>query len=157
MSGGRTLDTMTDTAAVSCGPPTSAVAVLDDVLDRLAAHDIDGAAALFADDVEFRAPFVPAPLPAATVGRDAVRAMMTMVFDAYGTVEFRDRHYLIAGDGDVVVGRWRTNIEVLASGATYADEVIAVVTICDGQVARFDEYFNPDSLRAAGVVPPVPQ
>jgi ketosteroid isomerase-like protein len=151
---GRTLDTVTDTAAISCGPTTAAVAVLENVLGGLAAHDVDRAAQLFTDDVEFTAPFVPTPLPAATVGRDAVTAMMTTVFDAYGTVEFRDRRYFTAGDGDVVVGRWRTSIEVLASGATYADEVITVVTIRDGHVARFDEYFNPDSLRAAGVIPP---
>jgi len=147
---------MTDTAALDCSP-TSPVPVVDEVLDRLAAHDVAGAADLFTDDVEFTAPFVPSPLPAATVGRDAVAAMMTTVFDAYGTVEFRNRRYLTtsAGSGDVVVGRWRTDIEVLASGATYADEVIAVVTIRDGHVARFDEYFNPDSLRAAGVVPAI--
>ena len=127
------------------------------MLDRLAAHDVAGAAELFTDDVEFTAPFVPSPLPAATVGRDAVAAMMTTVFDAYGTVEFRNRRYLTTcdGSGDVVVGRWRTDIEVLASGVTYADEVVAVVTIRDGHVARFDEYFNPDSLRAAGVVPAI--
>ena len=46
----------------------------------------------------------------------------------------------------MVVGRWRTDIEVLASGATYADEVIAVVEVRDGCVMRFSEYFNPDSL-----------
>jgi ketosteroid isomerase-like protein len=148
---------MTDTAAALGCPPTSPVAVVDEVLDRLAAHDVAGAAELFTDEVEVTAPFVPAPLPRATVGRDAVAAMMTTVFDAYGTVEFRNRRYLTTSDGsgDVVVGRWRTNIEVLASGATYADEVIAVVTIREGHVARFDEYFNPDSLRAAGVVPAV--
>jgi ketosteroid isomerase-like protein len=154
---GCTLDTMTDTAALGYSPPTSPVPVVDEMLDRLAAHDVAGAAELFTDDVEFTAPFVPAPLPPATVGRAAVTAMMTMVFDAYGTVEFRNRRYLTTrdGNGDVVVGRWRTNIEVLASGGTYADEVVAVVTIRDGHVARFDEYFNPDSLRAAGVVPPI--
>jgi uncharacterized protein len=148
---------MTDTAALGYSPPTSPVPVVDEMLDRLAAHDVAGAAELFTDDVEFTAPFVPAPLPPATVGRAAVTAMMTMVFDAYGTVEFRNRRYLTTrdGNGDVVVGRWRTNIEVLASGGTYADEVVAVVTIRDGHVARFDEYFNPDSLRAAGVVPPI--
>ena len=129
------------------------------MLDRLAAHDIDGAAELFTDDVEFTAPFVPAPLPAATVGRDAVsgddddgvRRLR------HGRVPRPPLPHHRAGSGDVVVGRWRTDIEVLASGATYADEVIAVVTIRDGHVARFDEYFNPDSLRAAGVVPPAPQ
>ena len=54
----------------------------------------------------------------------------------------------------MVVGRWRTDIEVVATGATYADEVIAVAGMCDGCVVRFVEYVNPDSLHAAGVIPP---
>jgi ketosteroid isomerase-like protein len=124
------------------------------VLDMLAAHDIDGAVALFADDAELEAPFVPAPLPSRTVGRAAVAAMMTTVFGAYGRVEFRDRRFLTTADGDVVVGRWRTDIDVLATGATYADDVIAVAEMRSGRVVRFSEYFNPDSLRAAGVIPP---
>jgi ketosteroid isomerase-like protein len=123
---------MDDTAALGDSPPASPVRVVDEVLDRLAAHDVAGAAELFTDDVEFTAPFVPAPLPAATVGRAAVTAMMTMVFDAYGMVEFRNRRYLTTRDGN--------------------GEVVAVVTMRDGHVARCDEYFDPDSLRAAGVV-----
>ena len=146
---------MSDTVAASCAiSPPSAAELLDRVLDLLAAHDIEGAVALFADDVELEAPFVPAPLPSRTVGRAAVAAMMTMVFGAYGRVEFRDRRFLTAADGSVVVGRWRTDIEVVTTGATYADEVIAVAEIRGGCVVRFSEYFNPDSLRAAGVIPP---
>jgi ketosteroid isomerase-like protein len=144
-------DTVATTRATS---PLSAAELLDGVLDLLTAHDIDGAVALFADDAELEAPFVPAPLPSRTVGRAAIAAMMTMVFGAYGRVEFRDRRFLTTADGAVVVGRWRTDIEVLATGAVYADEVIAVAEVRDGCVVRFSEYFNPDALRAAGVVPP---
>ena len=146
---------MSDTVTATCTTSLpSAAELLDRVLDLLAAHDIDGAVAVFADDAELEAPFVPAPLPARTVGRPAVAAMMTTVFDAYGRIEFRDRRFLTMADGGVVVGRWRTDIEVLATGATYADEVIAVVEVRDGYVVRFSEYFNPDSLRAAGALPP---
>lgn len=146
---------MSDTVATTFATSApSAAELLDHVLDRLAAHDIEGAVSLFAHDAEIEAPFVPAPLPSVTVGRAAIAAMMSVVFGAYGRVQFHDRRFLTTADGDVVVGRWRTDIEVLASGATYADEVIAVVEVRDGCVVRFSEYFNPDSLRAAGVVPP---
>ena len=40
--------------------------------------------------------FVPAPLPSRTVGRAAVAAMMSVVFGAYGRVEFRDRRSPLA-------------------------------------------------------------
>jgi uncharacterized protein len=146
---------MSNIAAVTCTTSSSsAVELPDRVLDLLAAHNIDGAVALFADDAELEAPFVPSPPPSRTVGRTAVAAMMTMVFSAYGRVEFYDRRFLTTSDASVVVGRWRTDIEVLATGATYADEVIAVAELRDGSVVRFSEYFNPDALRAAGVLPP---
>ena len=146
---------MSDTVAAACTTSqTPAAELLDRVLDLLAAHDVDGAVALFAEDAELEAPFVPAPLPSRTIGRAAIAAMMTMVFGAYGRVEFRERRFLTTADGGVVVGRWRTDIEVLATGATYADEVIAVTEVRRGRVELFSEYFNPDSLRAAGVIPP---
>ena len=146
---------MSEAVAAACPTPSlsPAAELVDRVLDLLAVHDIDGAVALFAVDAVLEAPFVPAPLPSRTVGRAAVAAMMTMVFGAYGRVEFRDRRFLSTADGSVVVGRWRTDIEVLATGATYADEVIAVVELRGGRVVRFTEYFNPDSLRAVGVIP----
>ena len=89
---------------------------------------------------------MPPPLPSRTIGRAAVTSTITMIFGAYGRVEFRDRRFLTTADGGVVVGRWCTDIEVLATGTTYADEVIAVVEVRDGCVVRFSEYFNPDSL-----------
>jgi ketosteroid isomerase-like protein len=135
-------------------PPSRAADLLDHMLDLLSAHDVEGAVSLFADDAELEAPFVPAPLPSRTSGRPGIAALMTTVFGAYGRVEFHNRRYLSTAGGAVVVGRWRTNIEVLATGATYADEVIAVAEFGEGCIQKFSEYFNPDSLRAAGVVPP---
>jgi hypothetical protein len=55
-------------------------------------------------------------MPSRTVGRAAVAATMTMVVGAYGRIEFRDRRFLTTGDGGAVVGRWRTDIEVLTTG-----------------------------------------
>ena len=35
---------------------------------------------------------------------------------------------------------------------TEGAELIAVVELRDGRITRFTEYFNPDALRAAGVI-----
>ena len=135
---------MSDIVAAACTTsPPSPAELVDCVLDLLAAHDIAGAVALFAADAELETPFVPPPLPSRTVGRAAVSATMTMVFGAYGRVEFRDRRFLTTADGRVVVGRWRTDIEVLATGATYADEVIAVVAVSDGSIVAVQRVLQP--------------
>jgi ketosteroid isomerase-like protein len=130
------------------------VELVGQLLDHLSAHDVEAATALFAPDAELIAPFSPPPLPPGGAGRDQIRELFTMVFGGYGRVEFRDRRLVETADVDVVVARWRTHIEVLASGRTYDAEVISLVEVRDGCISRFTEYFNPDALRAAGVLPP---
>ena len=85
-------------------------------------------------------------------GREAVGMLFSMIFGGYGRAEFLDRRIVATADPDVVVARWRTDIDVLASGRRYCAEVIAVVELRDGRITRFTEYFNPDALRAAGVI-----
>jgi ketosteroid isomerase-like protein len=127
--------------------------VVERLLDHLSVHDIAAATALFTRDAELVAPFAPPPLPPGGSGREQIGTLFVAIFDAYGRVAFTHRRIVATADPDVVVGRWRTHIEVLASGATYAAEVIAVIELRDGRIARFTEYFNPDALRAAGVLP----
>ena len=135
--------------AVTC----TNIDLVERLLDHLSAHDIAAAAAMFAPHAELVAPFSPPPLPTGGAGREQIGALFVAVFDAYGRVAFVDRRIVATADPDVVVARWRTDIEVLASGATYAAEVIALIELADGWITRFTEYFNPDALRAAGVLP----
>jgi len=130
------------------------VELVGQLLDHLSAHDVEAATSLFALDAELVAPFSPPPLPPGGTGREQIHELFTMVFSGYGRVAFRDRRIVETADRDVVVARWRTDIEVLASGGTYAAEVISLVEVRDGRITRFTEYFNPDALRAAGVLPP---
>ena len=73
-----------------------------------------------------------------------------MIFDGYGRTELLDRRIVATADPDVVA-RWRTDIEVIASGGHDRSEVIALVER-DGRITRLTEYFDPDALRSAGVI-----
>lgn len=128
------------------------VEAVDRFLDLLTAHDIAAATAMFAEDAEMVAPFSPPPLPPGGQGRETIAELFGMIFSGYGRAEFLDRRIVATADPDVVVARWRTDIEVLASGDRYRSEVIAVVELRHGRFTRFTEYFNPDALRSAGVI-----
>jgi len=128
------------------------VDAVDRFLDLLTAHDIAAATAMFTEDAELVAPYSPPPLPPGGQGREAVGMLFSMIFGGYGRAEFLDRRIVATADPDVVVARLRTDIDVLASGGRYCAEVIAVVELGDGRITRFTEYFNPDALRAAGVI-----
>ena len=135
--------------------PTSRRANVDAVdrfLDLLSAHDIAAAAAMFTEDAEMVAPFSPPPLPSGGQGRETIRVLFDMIFSGYGRVELLDRRIAATADPDVVVARWRTDIDVLASGGRYRSEVIALVELRHGRITRFTEYFDPDALRAAGII-----
>ncbi len=125
----------------------------DRILDLLSAHDIPAVVDLFTEDGHVMAPFSPPPLLPGADGRAQIRAVFAAVFAGYGRAQFLDRRITATEDPDVVVARWRTDIEVLASGRTHAAEVIALFEFRHGLITRLTECFNPDVLRAAGALP----
>jgi uncharacterized protein len=121
-------------------------------LDLLATRDVDSAVALFAVDAIVAAPFAPPPLPPSIEGAVSIGAMFHMIMSAYARVAYVDRRITVADDPDLVVARWRTDIDVATSGKHYQSEVVALFEFGDGRITRYTEYFNPDALRAAGIV-----
>jgi ketosteroid isomerase-like protein len=68
------------------------------------------------------------------------------------TIAYVDRGITVADDQNLVVARWRTDIDVATSGKHYEGEVIALLEFRDERITRYTECFNPDALRAAGIV-----
>jgi ketosteroid isomerase-like protein len=121
-------------------------------LDLLTTNDVDSAVALFATDATVAAPFAPPPLPPSIEGATSISAMFHMIMDGYARVAYVNRRIAVAEDADLVVARWRTDIDVATSGKHYDSEVVALFEFGDGRITRYTEYFNPDALRAAGIV-----
>ena len=117
------------------GSPESTVRSL---LDHLAAHDVDAALALLAEDVEWRNTGLPAMRGARVHGalRDLVRRGVT----------FEVRLHHVAADGDVVLTD-RTDVLGYA-GWTTEFRVRGTFELRDGKVAVWDDSFS--WLEAAG-------
>jgi ketosteroid isomerase-like protein len=78
---------MTQTALARRGTAERNVRDAHRFLDLLAAHDLDGAVDMFADDAELQAPFSPAGLPTGAVRRDAIVVPFRQICDNDGRVD----------------------------------------------------------------------
>ena len=129
---------------------TSNLATVDRFLDLLELHDLATIDEMWTEDAEAIAPYSPAGLPDGATGKDVIAAMFRQVFARYGRTELGHRRILATADPDVVVARWRADIDVVTSGGRYIGEVVAVFEFRDGSLARYTEYFDPTRLLAAG-------
>jgi ketosteroid isomerase-like protein len=113
-----------------------------DALHRLEEqHDLDGMAALFADDAETSNPTDDTPHRGVEGARrfwDAYRRSFTEIHS-----EFRN----VATDGDVAILEWRSRGHA-AEGAPVDYDGVSVVEFADGRVRRFRAYFDPSALQA---------
>jgi ketosteroid isomerase-like protein len=117
------------------------VEVFQVALAAMQAGDVPALLAQCTDDIVFEFPFAPAGRPARVTGKDALGEYMTPIF---GRAAF-ERADLVTHqtvDHDVVV------IEMTAFGHTHAGEpftrpYIMVLTVRDGLIARYRDYWAP--------------
>ena len=125
--------------------------VFERALKAMRAGDVPALVAQCTDDIVFEFPFAPAGRPARVTGKDALAEYLAPIF---GRAVF-ERADLVTHqtvDPDVVV------IEMTASGHTRAGEpftrpYIMVLTVRDGLIARYRDYWPPSggpAPRAAG-------
>ena len=119
-------------------PAESPAAIVRALLDHLAAHDVDAAEALLAEDVEWRNSGLP------TMHGPRVRDTLRDLVGRGITFEVRFHH--VAVDGDVVLTD-RTDVLGYA-GWTTEFRVRGSFEVRDGKVAVWDDSFS--WLEAAG-------
>jgi ketosteroid isomerase-like protein len=111
-----------------------------EIMNRL---EIDALADLFADDVVFRLPFAPEPVPQLTEGKEAVMAVYAGFPDLVSPLGFHDIEVKpLAAEGEYVA-TYRSDCTMLPTGAPYRNQYIALFTVRDGKLAAFAEYFDP--------------
>ncbi|WP_433323000.1 nuclear transport factor 2 family protein [Spirillospora sp. CA-294931] len=122
--------------------PTPAERVFRHSLDLLLAKDIDGWVALWADDGVFEFPFA---LPEGTrrlEGRDAVRAYIDGYPGHIDLHRFEDLVIHQTTDPEVVVAELRGVGRAVATGRPYDMPYVCVVTVRDGEIVRYRDYWN---------------
>ena len=113
--------------------------------DKLA--PADGMLDLFADDVVFEFPYAPEGLPKRLEGRAALAAHLARIGPllSFGTMELGDVH----AAGETVVIESSCTGQGAATGVPYNQTYVSVVTLRDGRIAHYRDYWNPLVVLAA--------
>ncbi|AZL60519.1 nuclear transport factor 2 family protein [Tabrizicola piscis] len=107
--------------------------------DRLASAD--SMLGLFADDVIFEFPYAPEGLPRRLEGKAALAAHLERLGPllTFGTMKLGN---VYAVDGTVIF-EFSCTGEGVATGAPYNQVYISVVTLREGRIAHYRDYWNP--------------
>jgi uncharacterized protein YbjT (DUF2867 family)/ketosteroid isomerase-like protein len=115
--------------------------------------DIDGWVALSDENVVFEFPFAPEGAPKRLEGRAALADYMRGYTDHIDLHDFPYVEIHRTEDPETVVAEMRGVGLAAASGAPLDSSYIAVVTVRNGRITRYRDYWNPlvmpDSMRAA--------
>ena len=105
--------------------------------------DIDGWVGLFAKDVLVEFPFAPEGFPSRLEGRAALAEYMTGYPDH---IDMREIPYLKihrTDDPGTTVAEMRVTGLVVATGEPYEMGYVVVMTVDDGHIVRWRDYWNP--------------
>jgi uncharacterized protein len=112
----------------------------------LLAKDMPGFIGLFADDAVMEFPFAPPGRPGRLDGRAAVHDYLIGYPDLLDVREVRDVTLHRTDDPEVIVVEFAANGLVVATGRPYEVRYVAVLTVRDGRIAHYRDYWDP--LRA---------
>ena len=101
------------------------------------AHDLDGIADMFTDDVIFEASFGAHPYGERATGRDAAKKLAAAVFEAVPDLRFREIRHIITPDLAVVES---VTTGTPVGGKPYETHIVDVLTIRDGRIAAKRSY-----------------
>jgi uncharacterized protein len=107
--------------------------------DRLA--DADSLIGLFTDDVVFEFPYAPDGLPKRLHGTAALAAHLDKLGPllSFGQMQLGS----VYAAGDTVIFEFSCSGQGVQTGAPYDQAYISVVTLRDGRIAHYRDYWNP--------------
>ena len=112
-------------------------------LDLLLAKDITAWVGLWAEGGVLEFPFAPEGWPTRLDGRPAIAAYMQAYPDHIDLHEFRDVQIHETADSDVIVVEMRGVGRLVETDAPFDVRYIAVVTVREGQIISYRDYWNP--------------
>ncbi|MFF8833138.1 nuclear transport factor 2 family protein [Streptomyces sp. NPDC015131] len=112
--------------------------------------DIPAWTALWAEDGVMRFPFAPAGRPRRLEGREAIAAYMRPYPDHIDLHDFPDLRIHRTTDPGTIVAEMRGVGRLVKSGAPFDMTYVAVVTVEDGRITEYRDYWNPLALQEPG-------
>jgi ketosteroid isomerase-like protein len=124
--------------------------LVDQAIDLLLKHDMTGFAGLWAADGVLEFPFAGPGYPKRVEERDAIREYLRDYPDLLDVREVVAKTAHQTADPAVVVVEFTVAGIVVASGKPYELSYIAVITVEDGEIRHYRDYWSP--LAAAEVL-----
>ena len=110
--------------------------------------DIEGLLALYSDDISWDTPKVDnAAYSGARKGKDAVAEFFELLAGSNSFTKFEPTEFIAEGDKVVVLGNFEAT--VTATNKTFATDWVHVMTVQDGKVTAFREYFDTAAANQA--------
>jgi hypothetical protein len=104
----------------------------------------------FNEDAVLALPYAPDGTPKEVVGREDVIAYVKLLADYLPPGVFTDHVFdTLHDDPGVVVARYAATTRVLTTGLPYQNVYVTFVTVRDGLVTRYEEFFDPLNWLAA--------
>jgi len=117
--------------------------LVDHGIDLLLEHDMAGFAGLWAEDGVLEFPFAGPGYPKRVEGRDAIREYLRDYPNLLDVREVVAKTVHETTDPAVVVAEFTVAGVVVATGKPYRFSYIAVITIRDGEIVSYRDYWNP--------------
>ncbi|EDY59690.1 conserved hypothetical protein [Streptomyces sviceus ATCC 29083] len=130
--------------------PTSPVDLYRHSLRLLLDKNIPAWVDLWAEDGLMEFPFAPAGRPQRLVGKEAVAAYMRHYPDHIDLHGFPDLRIHQTTDPQTIVVEMRGVGRLVQTGAPFDMTYIAVVTVRDGRITSYRDYWNPLALQEPG-------
>ncbi|ONI81365.1 hypothetical protein ALI144C_21995 [Actinosynnema sp. ALI-1.44] len=124
------------------------------LLDLLLAKDMAAVADLWAEDGTAEFPFAVGSSPRRLTGREEVRAYLADYPELVDVREIPAVTVHHTGKPDTVVVEFTANGRTVRTGEPYQLDYIAVITVQDGLITHYRDYWNPlAAATAAGRLP----
>ncbi|NXY97949.1 nuclear transport factor 2 family protein [Streptomyces sp. BR123] len=130
--------------------PTSPADLFRHSLRLLLDKDIPAWVALWAEDGLMEFPFAPGGWPGRLEGREAIAAYMRPYPDRIDLHDFPALTIHQTTDPGTIVVEMRGVGRLVETGAPFDMTYIAVVTVRDGHITSYRDYWNPLAAPAAG-------
>ena len=124
----------------------SAVALLHRSLDTFLAKDMRGWAKLCHGNVVAEFPFAPKGSPARIEGRAALYDYLKGYPHFIDVHTLPTRHVYPTADLNTAIAEWSVAGRVIANGNPYEMSYATFVTVSDGLIVNYREYWNPQTF-----------
>lgn len=135
--------------AQNAGKSMTAPQVLQRAMDLFLAKDMKGWSALCDENVVVELPFSPDPAARKIVGRAAIYAFLKDYPKAIDIQSLPTLKIHATEDPNVAIAEWSVSGRVVSNGNPYELSYATVVTVRNGLIVNYREYFNPQAFLAA--------